>query len=127
MKLLLVLLGYVTLTACQEEIPLHNRISHYPGMLQSRNIEQVSRICTPQGLDKVLEWTDSLRNEKLILFWTDNISEATYTYTHPDDSTFRLMLSDRSGLTHDSGEIVIRIQNGKALIDDYMGGYTIQQ
>lgn len=95
-------------------------------VLKTKDLNKISKVCTSQGLTSILDWTDSLKNEKLVTVIINKLSSNTLVYSISKNGSYRIGIDEDDMNDGDNvGDITIVIQNGKARIDGYMGGISI--
>lgn len=95
-------------------------------VLKTRDLNKISKVCTEQGFASLMDWTDSLKNDKLLTVITDKLASNEFIYSTDNDKIYTIHINEKEMKDGDNvGDIVIIRLNGKAFIDRYWGGTSI--
>ncbi|MFN5786512.1 MAG: hypothetical protein ACK46O_09165 [Flavobacteriia bacterium] len=121
-----IIIGCSSFRSQNNEINIIKEANEIAIVLKTKDLNKISKVCTEQGLISILDWTDSLKNEKLMTVIIDKLSSNTLVYSISQDGSYRIGIDEKDmNDGNNVGDITIVIQNGKARIDEYMGGISV--
>ena len=132
MKLIIVLSALYSFISCvnssdEQTIDLVSTLNEYSKIIESRDLDQLRSICTPNGFDSMMDWTDSLRKDKVVDEIATIFSQQSILFSQPNDSTFEVstLQSERPLPGQSSGLIIIKLVQNRFKIDAYLGVVTV--
>lgn len=121
-----IIIGCSSSRSQNNEINIIKEANEIAIVLKTKDLNKIAKVCTEQGLTSILDWTDSLKNEKLVTVIINKLSSNTLIYSISKNGSYRIGIDEKDMTDGDNvGVIIIVIQNGKARIDGYMGGTSI--
>lgn len=128
-KILILLVSILLLQSCtnshsnSKEINIIEKANEIATVLKSKELQKISKVCIKQGFNSLLDWTDTLRNEKLLDVLTTKLASNTFAYSISTNQHYRISIEPEEMKDGNHvGDITIVIQHGKALLDQYAGG-----
>lgn len=109
-----------------DEFSIVEKANDIASVLKTRDLNKISKVCTEQGYASLMDWTDSLKNDKLLTVITDKLASNEFIYSTDNDKIYTIHINEEEMKDGDNvGDIVIIRLNGKAFIDRYWGGTSI--
>lgn len=111
----------------KNEFDIVGNLNNYAKIIKGRKIDDISKICTKNGFNSILEWSDSLQNIALLNSISNTFSSKRIVFTQPNNLTYRLEIEPfkRKFSGESTGEITLIIEKGKLKINSYKGGFVI--
>jgi hypothetical protein len=132
-RVFIVLLSLLILSSCgssksqTNEISILKEANEIAKVLQTRDLKKISKVCTEQGFKSILDWTDSLNNDKLFTVIINKLSSRKMEYSMSNSGTYNINIKvEEMNDGNNVGEITIVVKNGKAKIDSYSGGISFK-
>jgi hypothetical protein len=123
---LFIFFGCIISSSQNNVININKEANQIAIVLKKKDLNKISKVCTEKGLTSILDWTDSLKNEKLMTVIINKLSSNTLVYSISQDGSYRIGIEEKNmNDGNNVGDIIIVIQNGKARVDEYMEGISI--
>ena len=129
-KIIIIVLCSILYQSCSnkpKEKYVFSDLKDYSLIIKSKNLQKISKICSKQGLNKLIEWSDSLKNDEIINSISNTFSTKNIVFTQPKPNTFSLETEPFKNKIHGdrTGEITLILVKGKLKIDFYQGGIVM--
>lgn len=131
-KILIIVLCFVIFQSCNHKTQdnkknIFSDLREYSLIIKSKDVDNISKICTKQGLNKLLEWSDSLKNDEIVNSIFNTFEAKNIVFTQPKPNTFCLETEPFKNKSYGegTGEITLILVKGKLKIDYYNGGIAL--
>lgn len=128
-KIPIVLFSLLLLLSCTnspthtKEINIIAKANKIARVLKSKDQQKISTVCTKQGFNSLLDWTDSLKNDKLLNVITTKLASNTFAYSIASNQHYRISIEpEEMNDGNHVGDITLIIRHNKALLEQYAGG-----
>ncbi len=131
-KVTLIVVSLVLLSSClnsseEPKVDLVGTLNSYSKIIASRDLDQLATICTPNGFNSMMDFTDSLRRDKVVNKIVSTFGQEKILFSQTNDSTFEVstLQSERPLPGGSSGLIVLKFTQNQFKIDAYLGVLTV--
>jgi len=126
-SMILILFVSCVNTSDEPKVDLVGTLNEYSKIIESRDLDQFRSICTPNGFDSMMDWTDSLRRDKIVNEITATFSQKSIVFSQSNDSVFNVSTSqlERPLTGGRIGRVVLKSIQGQLKIDAYEGGFSV--
>lgn len=108
-----------------ESIDLVSELRIIGKELNSYDSKRILKVCTKNGFDSLLDWSDSLRDEKFIINLSENLVNDRITFVPLKDSVYQITIYNLIEDQTTTGGCDIKFINGVAKIDKFQGSTSI--
>ena len=131
-KVTLIVISLVLLSSCfnsseEPKVDLVGTLNSYSKIIASRDLDQLATICTPNGFNSMMDFTDSLRRDKVVNKIVSTFGQEKILFSQTNDSTFEVstLQSERPLPGGSSGLIVLKFTQNQFKIEAYLGVLTV--
>jgi hypothetical protein len=126
-SLVLILSSSCNNSSNEAQLDVVDTLNSYSKIIASRDLDQLHSICTPNGFDSMMDWTDSLRKDKIVDEITTTFSQKRILYSQSNDSVFMVSTSqyERPLPGGSIGRVMLKSIRGQLKIDAYEGGFSV--
>ncbi len=98
-------------------------LDHFAEIIKSKDVSKIKKITTNKGLTSLMDWSDSLRNERFITKLGENLKNNNIFNVQKADSVIYLSLGESDQIVGATGGYLrLKRVEGELRIHEYRGG-----